>query len=173
MPPCSYVVSFGDIHHYLVETWTTSSQEGIVCWTVILRNLGLFPHASSSTHYELQGGGLCGYNCRKSVVYHDQCRFFFSRLALITSPTYTLDVYPLLHTTTLDKDFHDSYSRGAGLSCYDYFTGVAHTTHTGLIIFCATPSPLHSLSSPHPYYFFVSITDSSSLTIGTLALTGE
>src|ERR1700720_3644723 len=27
MPPCSYVVSFGDIHHYLVETRTTSSQE--------------------------------------------------------------------------------------------------------------------------------------------------
>ena len=56
MPPCSYVVSFGDIHRYLVETRTTSSQEGIVRWTVILRNLGLFPCASSSTRYELRGG---------------------------------------------------------------------------------------------------------------------
>src|ERR1700720_2919772 len=56
MPPCSYVVSFGDIHCYLVETRTTSSQEGIVRWTVILRNLGLFPCASSSTRYELRGG---------------------------------------------------------------------------------------------------------------------
>ena len=56
MPPCSYVVSFGDIHRYLVETRTTSSQEGIVCWTVILRNLGLFPCGSPSTHYELRGG---------------------------------------------------------------------------------------------------------------------
>src|SRR6202040_3384876 len=42
-----------------------------------------------------------------------------------------------------------------------------------LIIFCATPSSLHSLSSSHSYYFFVSITDSSSLAIGTLVLTGE
>ena len=56
MPPYSYVISFGDIHRYLVETRTTSSQEGIVRWTVILRNLGLFPRASSSTHYELRGG---------------------------------------------------------------------------------------------------------------------
>src|ERR1700722_13152348 len=38
------------IHRYLVETWTTSCQEGIVHWTVILHNLGLFPHGSSSTH---------------------------------------------------------------------------------------------------------------------------
>src|ERR1700722_16484267 len=51
MPPCSYVVSFGDIHRYLVETRTTSSQEGIVRWTVILRNLGLFPCGSSSIPY--------------------------------------------------------------------------------------------------------------------------
>src|ERR1700723_390393 len=56
MPPYSYIVSFGDIHRYLVETRTTSSQEGIICWTVILRNLGLFPCASSSTRYELRGG---------------------------------------------------------------------------------------------------------------------
>ena len=56
MPPYSYVVSFGDIHRYLVETRTTPSQEGIVRWTVILRNLGLFPRSSSSTHYELRGG---------------------------------------------------------------------------------------------------------------------
>ena len=56
MPPYSYVVSFGDVHRYLVETWTTSSQEGIVHWTVILHNLGLFLCGSSSTHYELQGG---------------------------------------------------------------------------------------------------------------------
>src|ERR1700722_253518 len=38
------------------ETRTSSSQEGIVRWTVILRNLGLFPRGSSSTHYELRGG---------------------------------------------------------------------------------------------------------------------
>src|ERR1700722_1920280 len=44
------------IHHYLVETRTTSSQEGIVRWTVILHNLGLFPRGSSSTYYELRGG---------------------------------------------------------------------------------------------------------------------
>src|ERR1700722_2502882 len=56
MPPRSYVVSFGDIHRYLVETRTTFSQEGIVRWTVILRNLGLFPCGSSSTRYELRGG---------------------------------------------------------------------------------------------------------------------
>src|ERR1700720_2043814 len=56
MPPYSYVVSFGDIRRYLVETRTTSSQEGIVRWTVILRNLGRFPHGSSSTQYELWGG---------------------------------------------------------------------------------------------------------------------
>ena len=56
MPPYSYIVSFGDIHRYLVETRTTSSQKGIVCWTVILCNLGLFPRSSSSTHYELRGG---------------------------------------------------------------------------------------------------------------------
>ena len=55
MPPYSYVVSFGDVRCYLVETRTTSSQEWIARWTVILRNLGLFPRGSSSTHYELRG----------------------------------------------------------------------------------------------------------------------